>query len=291
MFGIKNKFKIQSDDTFGNNYVTVTSDDIAGYIETIHKNDIKNIVIKTYEGYNLNDIKWLESCPFIEIVHLFCYEDNFELEGLHYLENLRVLNLNVTAKRASQILDFSYFKNLENCSIDWNPKMKNLFNCITIKRLYLRKYKVKNLEGISNLINLKELLINNSSIENLEGMEMLDIEKIELSRLRKLASLKGLESLRNNLRTLEIESCTKLDDLAYLSHLSRLEKLGINDCKEIKSLLPIKDLSNLKWLDFWGSTKIFDGDMTPCLGIGKVAFENRKHYNYTNEEIDRLNQK
>jgi hypothetical protein len=247
--------------------------------------------IKTYDGYNLNDLRWLQNCPFVEEVHLFCYEDNFELEGLHYLKNLRVLNLNITAKKSSKELDFDYFKTLENCSIDWNPKMKNLFKCSTIQRLYLRKYKARNLEGIKSLSNLKELLMNNSGIESLGGLEGLDIEKIELSRLKKLTSLKGLEGTKNSLKTLVIESCSKFDSLGVLRELSSLEKLGINDCKEIKSLAPIKDLNKLNYLDFWGNTKILDGDMTPCLGIDKVAYENRKHYNYTNEEIDRLNQK
>jgi Leucine-rich repeat (LRR) protein len=133
--------------------------------------------------------------------------------------------------------------------------------------------------------------MNNSGIESLGGLEGLDIEKIELSRLKKLTSLKGLEGTKNSLKTLVIESCSKFDSLGVLRELSSLEKLGINDCKEIKSLAPIKDLNKLNYLDFWGNTKILDGDMTPCLGIDKVAYENRKHYNYTNEEIDRLNQK
>ncbi len=291
MFGINNKIKIQSDDIFGEKYVTVVSDELQKTIEAIYKHDIKTIVIKTYEGYGSKDLEWLKECSFINQVHLFCYEDDFELKGLHYLKDMKLLNLNVTANKVLQELDFGYFSKLQNCSVDWNPKMKNLFNCITLQRLSLRKFKGKNLKGISNLSNLNELIINNSLIEELTGIEGLNINRLKLAYLRKLETLNGINTLAKSLKILEIENCTKIEKINYLKELINLERLGINNCKQIESLNPISNLSKLQYLDFWGDTSIIDGDMTPCIGISKVAFENRKHYNYKNDEINRLNSK
>jgi hypothetical protein len=36
MFGINNKIKIQSDDVFGNKYLTIISIELQGYIEAIY---------------------------------------------------------------------------------------------------------------------------------------------------------------------------------------------------------------------------------------------------------------
>ena len=289
MFGITNKIKIQSDDVFGKKYLTIVSNELQKTIETIYKQDIKTIVIKTYEGYGLKDLEWLKNCPFINQVHLFCYEDNFKLQGLHYLKGLEFLNLNVTAKKGLQGLDFDNFPKLQNCSIDWNPKMKNLFNCASLQRLNLRKYKGKDLNNVGDLSNLTELVINTTTIESLIRIEGLNINRLELVNMRKLVSLKGVESLYN-LKVLEMENCSKVESIDNINTLLNLEKLGLNNCKEIETLNPIRDLKKLQWLDFWGNTSIQDGDMTPCIGIQKVAFENRKHYNYKNEEIDKLNQ-
>ena len=290
MFGINNKIKIQSDDIFGEKYVTVVSDKLQKTIETIYNYDIKTIVIKTYDGYSFKDLEWLKECSFIDQVHLFCYEDNFELKGLHYLKDMKLLNLNVTAKKMSQELDFGYFSKLQNCSLDWNPKMENLFNCITLQRLSLRKFKGKNLKGIDNLSNLNELLINNSLIEGLIGLEGLAINSLKLSYLKKLETLNGINTLVESLKILELENCPKIEKIDYMEVLSNLQKLGLNNCKQIDSLKPIQNLNKLQQFDFWGNTSILDGDMSPCIGIRKVAFENRKHYNYKNEEIDRINE-
>lgn len=290
MFGATNKIKIQSDDVFGKKYLTIVSNELQKTIETIYKQDIKTIVIKTYEGYELKNLEWLKKCPFISQVHLFCYEDNFELQGLHYLKDLKLLNLNVTAKKGLQGLDFDNFPKLQNCSIDWNPKMKNLFNCISLQRLSLRKYKGKDLDNMDSLSNLNELIINNATIESLSGIEGLNINRLELVNMRKLVSLKGVESLIN-LKVLEIENCSKVESIDDIDTLLNLEKLGLNNSKEVETLKPIRDLKKLQQLDFWGNTLIQDGDITPCIGIPKVAFENRKHYNYKNEEIDKLNEK
>jgi hypothetical protein len=291
MISFNQKIKVKSDNVFGNSYIEINSDNIEDIIKKIYKHDVRTIVIKTYEGYKLKNLNWLKNCPFINKVHLFCYEDNFDMSGLHFLKELELLNLNVTAKKISSEIDFKNFSRLKNCSIDWNSKMKNLFMCKSIERLHLRKFKANDLSQMKNLTSLKELLLNNSSIVTLLGIENLGITNLELSYLKKLESIKGIDCLRDTLLTLEIENCSKIERINGFESLYALNKLGLNNCKEIESLKPIENLKKLKWLDFWGNTKISDGDMSPCIGIDKVAFENRKHYNYKNEEIDKLNQK
>ncbi|WP_226390530.1 hypothetical protein [Penaeicola halotolerans] len=282
------KKKIEIVNTEWGKSAYISSDNIAGDMEAVKKSNILGVILSFDKGYKLDNVDFLKDYTFIERITISSYQA-IDYTALRHLKNLKVLAINVLAKD-NQEIDFNMFPKLEDCRFIWRPKAKTIFNCTSLKRLDIIKFNKEDLQDLRHLVNLKTLGLRQSSIKSLIGIENLLLERLGLYHLSKLDNLKGVDKLSKTLKYLDVESCKNIDEIEEISQLYSLEKLGLNNCKEIKSLSPIRGLKKLKWFDFWGNTSIQDGDMTPCIGIQKVAFENRKHYNYKNEEIDKLNQ-
>ena len=75
-----------------------------------------------------------------------------------------------------QELDLTRFSQLVELQADWHPKrLRGLFECQTLKRLWLRKYKPKNsdLGELAALTELESLMLVQSTIRSLTGVESL----------------------------------------------------------------------------------------------------------------------
>lgn len=59
----------------------------------------------------------------------------------------------------------------------------------------------------------------------------------------------------------------------------------IGDSAEISTLNFLKGLKKLKHFGFAG-TNIKNGDLSPCIGIEHVGFNNKRHYSHTYEELN-----
>ena len=267
--------------------IYVSSDTIEEDMLFLKKNNVKGVIISNDNGYKLNHVDFFKTYDFIEIVIISLYLET-DYSAIHYLKKLKVLSLNILCKD-NQAIDFSCFPELVTCCFNWRAKTKFLFECTSLEDLSLSKFKGANLENFKNLENLKWLQIYQSSIENLNGIENLyNLERLDLYGNRKLVSFVGIGHLRV-LKQLKVSSCKGLNDLDEFSSLENLEKLEINNCGDIKSLLPIKGLKKLNELKFLESTNIVDGNLSPCIGMKDIFFQNRKHYNYTYQELEMIN--
>ncbi len=99
---------------------------------------------------------------------------------------------------------------------------------------------------------------------------------------RKLDRLAGIGSLEK-LEWLTIDGSKQVVSLEELSQLKSLKVLQLSNNKEIETLSTIKDLTQLMSLSFFGDTKIADGDFgfledLPSLSL--VGFAGRRHYTH-----------
>src|SRR3989339_771511 len=161
-------------------------------------------------------------------IYLRCfYNPNYDFSFLtkysHYLEgleivgatnknyhfvnqmiNLKYLNLQVYS---DDEIDLNNFVHLENCIIQWQKTIKNLFYCLSLKSLSM-SYDKKDLDKFSNLVNLenlKKIVLNNlndidsikplvgaTSLEDIEIMEDTNIIDGDLNPLIKGKKIKRL---------------------------------------------------------------------------------------------------
>jgi hypothetical protein len=275
------------EDTEWGQAIYISSETIKDDMLFMIKNNIKGVIISNENGYILDNVNFFKEYDFIERVIISAYKE-IDYSGIHFLKNLKVLALNILSKD-NQELDFSKFPNLLDCRFTWRTKTSSLFNCTSLEYLGITKYKGENLEEFEKLINLKTLSIGQSSIETLNGLnKLVGLENLDLFNNRKLVNFQGIGNLKS-LKRLSIESCKGLNEINEVSSLYNLEKLIINNCGDIESIKPIESLKNLKEFYFQDSTNIIDGDISPCIGLSKASFQDRKHYNYKYQEIKMIN--
>src|SRR5215475_12068603 len=112
------------------------SDQVSLYLID-HK--IREVELNMAKGWRGKDLSFLSDVPHLlafEILDLVIKD----VAGIHFLHNLK--RLGVTTYCSTEIR-FSEFPQLENCSIEWRPKAKSLFDCSTLEELFVNRYKGK----------------------------------------------------------------------------------------------------------------------------------------------------
>src|SRR5207302_5835563 len=125
------------------------------------------------------------------------------VDPIHILHELQSLDV-ITYCRTE--IRFSAFPKLESCALEWRPKATSLFDCTSLKELFVNCYDGTEVTPFTKLVNLESLAILNAPIENLSGLGRLKkLRSLRLANLKQLASLAGIERLAN-LEELEVHT-------------------------------------------------------------------------------------
>ena len=199
------------------NLLGVESDRLEECMRYAVKMEITKIFIHGGDNYKLKDIDFLGKYNFI--THLTLSQSpvgvEIDISTVHQLRKLKFLSLS----NNKQAIDFSYFPELEEGSIDWNNKLININRCKKLRRLVFWKYKPKSKSflELGGLTALQSLEITESNIESLAGIEsLIKLNYFEGTYLSKLESLAGIELLSKNLKTLILNTCKNLSDYDIL---------------------------------------------------------------------------
>ncbi|QQS09954.1 MAG: hypothetical protein IPK69_04860 [Phycisphaerales bacterium] len=253
-------------------------------IEYLASNDVVELELNQAKGWRGQDLSFLASLPWLKSFDIL--DLNIRNVGpIHDLHKLR--NLGVTTYCSTEI-DFSAFPELEDCGLEWRPKAKSLFGCVTLKDLFVNRYNGKDTELFGKLVNLESLTILNAPVKKLHGLNTLKrLRSLRLGNLRRLTSLAGIEELKD-LEELEVHTCRAITSIKEVGELPRLKKLLLNNDGEIDSLMPLEKLDGLEWVTFYESTNIVDGNLDPLVRqkhLAQVAFRNRRHYSHKSEQM------
>ena len=254
----------------------------AEFTELLIANNVTELELndgKGWRGHDLSFLKDLSDLRSLKIIDLKIQT----VSPIHFLHELRQLTVMTYCKTE---IRFSEFPHLESCTLEWRPKAGSLFDCKTLKELFINRYSGKEFVPFARLIKLEWLALFGASIRDLRGIGALTrLRYLRLGLLRQLTSLAGIEGCAE-LETLQLDTCRKLRSIDPVRHLSRLRNLHFGNCGEIESLAPLDRLQNLEWVTFPESTNILDGDLVPLLRqkhLRRVAFQNRRHYSHRRE--------
>lgn len=245
---------------------------------------IAELELNRGKGWRGQDLSFLSLFP--ELLALKIIGQTAEsVSPIHVLHNLRSLSVMTYCKTE---LRFSEFPNLIECSLEWRPKAMSLFDCISLRKLFVKGFRGSDTELFGRLKNLESLAILGSGIQSLEGLRaLIKLRSLRLGDMRKLHSLKGIEGLAL-LEKLEINTCRKISSVEEISSLANLRELYLDNMGDIQSLKPLASLSQLRRITFVESTNIRDGDLSPLLGFPNlelVSFQDRPHYSHRREEF------
>ncbi|KAL3522146.1 hypothetical protein ACH5RR_014980 [Cinchona calisaya] len=194
----------------------------------------------------------------IRSLRQLCIRNCSELKELPFVESIKGL----------QELDLSGSCNLENIEESF---FKDL-SCLRV--LNLSKTKIKSLPAISNSHNLRHLLLSHclyletlGELNSMTKLEILDLSGCKALKEIKGKSLENMHSLQKldlsgtsitclpslssrDLRHLILKSCSNLNKLPSLEHLSSLEELNLSGVGAVgESGLEIEHMVNLSTLD------------------------------------------
>lgn len=175
-------------------------------------------------------------------------------------------------------IDLSIFTKVKELRIQCN-KFRNIGSLKNLEYLNIMPLKTKYLEEVSILYNLTRLDITKGDIANLDFIKGLNkLEKLELYYLRKLSCISGLEKVSNSIKDLSFVSCKNIKSLVPLKKLVNLKRLELTKVRieDLEFLKGINKLEKLLILE----TSIDSVDLSPATNIPWISIDNKKHYNY-----------
>jgi len=202
------------------------------------------------------------------------------IEGCSLLEFLTIENV-----RGELHLDA--LTNLRDLNLGWNPRLRlpPADGANKLARLQLWGYKADDLNLIPAYECLACVSLVRSTAQTLAGIDRLrGLKQVDLAychRLRDVAAVTRLGSLDEFVA----DHCKKIQDVSVLRKCVSLRILGINNCGSLPSLGFVRDMHSLEELRFVNTT-VIDGDLSPCVGLKRVGFMNKRHYSHTWEELN-----
>lgn len=248
-------------------------------IDFMQNNQIKGLCLNYAKGFECLNFDFLSDLPELELLNII-YTPVDSLVSVESLVNLKSLSLSCHWKDK---VDLSQLKSLTRCFISYGKGAESVFECSSLRYLYIDEFKLKDFSKLKNLTKVEYLTIGNSSFNSLElisGNHLL--RKLVLLNCRKLDRLDGIGKL-GKLEWLTIDGSRMLNSIEELSALNNLKVLQLSNNKEIVTLSDIKELTQLRALSFFGDTKIVDGDFGfletfPSLSL--IGFVGRRHYTH-----------
>jgi hypothetical protein len=254
-------------------------------ISYVNKKSISGISLNCRYGYFLRDTDFLKDISSV-VEKINIVDDTIDLSGLIFCANLKELFVGGNNKSP---IDFACFKKLEYCNVFWHKGLVNLSECLSLKELYIRKYRVfgKLNSGFPCPKNIEVLGLTQANIDNVDFIKDLKyVRRIELNYIRSKFCINGLAFARNSIQELVIDHCKNFDSYEVIGGLHELRYLSIFSSKDIITLSFLKLLKRLEHFSFV-DTCVIDGDLSNAIGIKYVGFLDKKHYSHTFKEINR----
>jgi hypothetical protein len=197
-------------DDNGYKYLIIESQYLEEQIQYCIENRIVNLYISWYNGFHSDSVEFIDRINLKRLII-----NPYKIKSLTAINNQHELVfLGINSDPVNQEIDFNNFKKLEVFRGIWTKKLKNLFDCKSLKVLWLWKLKSKanDLSELAGLEKLIEIRINQSSIINCNGIgELKSLKKVGLAYNKYLESFLG-EKKVNQIEEIEIEMCKKIEN-------------------------------------------------------------------------------
>lgn len=249
------------------------------YVDILVKKNVKHLFISTSLGWTCDNYDFLTQLKSLETLDIFDGRD-ISIKQIESLKDLRTIELCVLNY---DDIDFSLFKHLESFYCDAEKELSSIFQCVTLKKLYLDEFKMGDKHQMSKLRNLENLTIGNSNISNIEFVRNLPLlKKFVILNNKKITDFSPISSLKS-LNWLELRGVKNIHTINFLEYLTDINVLLL-ECAAIDSIRPITNHQNLKALSLAGSNfSINDGDLTPIASLNNLSMlfiSNDKTYNF-----------
>lgn len=248
------------------------------YLTILNKKNVKHLFLNTALGWRCDNYDFLSCLDFLETL-VVLEEGDISIKPVESLKHLRTLEINAPNHYN---IDFSAFKCLESLSCSVENPIPSIFQCSSLKDLYLNEFKMEDKHQLSQLHNLESLTIGNSNISNIDFVQsMPNLKKFVILNNRKITDFSPISTIQK-LNWLELRGVKNLHSIDFLENLKELNVLLL-ECGAIESIHPIQNHQELKAISL-GNQKfsIDDGDLSPIETLNNLSMlfiPNKKSYN------------
>ena len=250
-------------------------------IGEIRRNGCNRVVVK--DGDFSDASLLLELSNSIET--LIIGSENFDWSILPKLLKLAKLDIGGWFKCD---IDFQSMKSLEYLWTYWNEGYdERIFRIKGLKALRIHGFKSADFQGLSNLQELVYLGIYYSrKLEKVSGIEKLrNLKRLDLANCPALLNVTDIGG-NSSLESLRIEFCKRLHTLQGIDKCKNLIELNLFKCAKLKSLAPLQNMEELRWLIFDCQTE--DGNLEFLYQMKKLdrcEFKDKKNYNVSDQKF------
>lgn len=239
------------------------------------------------------DLYFLEKCPslkFLKIAPSYNAKEYFDFSPLYKMKEIKSLSCkNQYGDRMQYIanIDYAMIRGLEDLTVSVNKGAKNFEKIETLKSLQIGDFKGKK-QDVSDLFCSKELdtlQLTSCKIHSLKGIERSKrLQCLYLYYNRSLSDISALVNVKDTLKALRIQNCSKITDFSVIGYLENLELLELSGNNTLPNLEFLKNLKKLKTFEF--DMNVLDGNLSVCLNLPNVyCHKNRKHYNLKDKDL------
>jgi hypothetical protein len=274
---VKATFAIKKSNSTKEESIYIDSSKLTKCIDYIRINNIKSIIINTENGFENNNLLFLNDLLFIEELILETDVSNLDISTINKLQNLKSISI---YGKVNQDIYFEKFNHLEYCNIAYSNHIIGLENCFSLKELILWDYTGLNLEILSKNTFLNRLCLYDSKVSSLKGIENCNgLKTLHLERLKNLVSIDEISPVVQSIESITIKDCKKIKDYSIIGKGLNMKYLYILSSSPATNISFMKDLSNLKYSNI--DINIIDGSVDILLTM-PVIFKNYKHFSHKN---------
>src|SRR5260221_11293751 len=136
----------------------------AAWSEEMHRvvmdSGIVELELNDGKGWRGPDLAFLAAFPHLKSFKIVDLKIS-SVEQIHFLHELQELKL---VTYCDTEVKFSAFPQLENCSLEWRPKATALFDCVTLRKLFVNNYRGSNVDAFARLTVLESLGFLNAPV-------------------------------------------------------------------------------------------------------------------------------
>jgi hypothetical protein len=263
---------------FVNGSWTLTIEDL------VESGRICHLVLNSAHGFNEPTLDFLRQWPISRLDVLA--RNIVDLGPISRLRHV-LAGQSVMAVHPSSdgTLDLNGFESLRKLSVPWSLVRNQTDAMAQVTDLFFLNYQGMDLAPLAASKSLTVLRMKHyPQIRSLNGLG--EFDRLHQLSIHGAAKLTDLSALRDSgtaqtLSELQLETCRKITVLDEIASATRVQFLNLGNCGEIASLKPLSDMSELRRLHLYESTKILDGDLTPLLAlprIEKLRMADRRSY-------------
>ncbi len=237
--------------------------------QALARGDADGLVLNYARGFEGADLEFLDEGLGVRRLDLL----DRGISDLAPIARLAGLLEEISVQAAEDAeLDLTALPHLSSVAGDWALIGPTLGSVEELRSVITWRFSEVDLHAFRDHVGLERLTIKEAPyLESLSGIgELPELAVVSVVLARRLSDISDVAGLADPLREFELEDCPAIDAIDDVESLVNLRFLGVSDCGEIESLVPVAAIERLEELYAWGSTRIVDGDLSPLTRLPRL---------------------